>query len=271
MSEQPLVESQESPQPERRLLPFTFANRNGVLITGEDPENADELEVYCRKYPDLRTIAEVRRFSGRPNTYVRVSQQKFNSLLQRAYERDSQQTKQMVQDIDESLDLASLADTIPQSEDLLEQEDDAPVIRLINALLAQAIREDASDIHIETFPESVLVRFRIDGVLREIVRLQRTLSQLLVSRVKIMARLDIAEKRVPQDGRTTLRIGGRELDVRVSIMPTGEGERVVLRLLDKEASRLRLENLGLCERDVQHIRDVISAPHGIFVVTGPNG
>ena len=255
----------------RKLLPFTFANRNGVLVTGETPDEELELPVYCRRFPDLRTLAEVRRFTGKRNNFVRVTESEFNALLQKAYERDSAQTRQMVQDIDESMDLASLADTIPQAEDLLEQEDDAPVIRLINALLTQAIREDASDVHIETFPTTVVVRFRIDGVLREIVRLQRSLAPLLVSRIKVMSRLDIAEKRVPQDGRTTLRIGGRELDVRVSVMPTGEGERVVLRLLDKEASRLQLDHLGMKPSDVQHVRNIIASPHGIFLVTGPTG
>lgn len=255
----------------RKLLPFTFANRNGVLVTGETPDEENEMSVYCRRFPDLRTLAEVRRFTGKQNNFVRVSESEFNSLLRKAYERDSAQTRQMVQDIDESMDLASLADTIPQAEDLLEQEDDAPVIRLINALLTQAIREDSSDVHIETFPTTVVVRFRVDGVLREIVRLQRTLAPLLVSRIKVMSRLDIAEKRVPQDGRTTLRIGGRELDVRVSVMPTGEGERVVLRLLDKEASRLRLDHLGMKPADVDHVRNIIASPHGIFLVTGPTG
>ena len=254
-----------------KRFPFTFANRNGVLITGDQDDDANEVVVYCKKLPDLRTIAEVRRFTKKRNQFVKVADREFTSLLQKAYERDSTQTRQMVQDIDESMDIASLADTIPQTEDLLEQEDDAPVIRLINALLAQAIRENASDVHIETFPERVVVRFRVDGVLREIVQLQRTLSPLLVSRVKVMARLDIAEKRVPQDGRTTLRIGGRELDVRVSIMPTGEGERVVMRLLDKDASRLHLTGLGMRDGDVQHIKDIIASPHGIFLVTGPTG
>lgn len=266
--------NQEVQAPEHdndKRFPFTFANRNGVLINGDHDDDSDEVVVYCKKVPNLRTIAEVRRFTKKRNQFVKVAEREFTSLLQKAYERDSTQTRQMVQDIDESMDLASLADTIPQTEDLLEQEDDAPVIRLINALLTQAIRENASDVHIETFPERVVVRFRIDGVLREIVQLQRSLSPLLVSRVKVMSRLDIAEKRVPQDGRTTLRIGGRELDVRVSIMPTGEGERVVLRLLDKDASRLHLTGLGMRDEDVQHIRNVIASPHGIFLVTGPTG
>ncbi|MXW52758.1 MAG: type II secretion system protein GspE [Gammaproteobacteria bacterium] len=255
----------------RRLLPFTFAIRNGVLITGEEVGAGEQMPVYCMTMPELRTVAEVRRYTGCPSKFIKVKEHDFNELLQKAYERDSTETRQMVQDIDDSINLASLAENIPKTEDLLEQEGDAPVIRLINALLTEAIRELASDIHIETFPESVVVRFRIDGVLREIVRLQPSLSPLLVSRIKVMARLDIAEKRVPQDGRTSLRIAGRELDVRVSVMPTASGERVVLRLLDKEASRLQLTALGMNDTDINRIRDVIASPHGIFLVTGPTG
>ncbi len=154
----------------------------------------------------------------------------------------------MVEDMGDELDLASLADSVPETEDLLDQEDDAPIIRLINALLAEAIRENASDIHIETFEKQLVVRFRVDGVMREIVRPKRALAPLLVSRIKVMAKLDIAEKRVPQDGRISLRIGGREVDVRVSTMPASNGERVVLRLLDKQAGRLNLNNLGMSEK-----------------------
>ena len=255
----------------RSLLPFTFAIRNGVLIRGEDLSDGAQLPVYCKGVPELRTIAEVRRFAGRPTKYVKVNEREFNELLQKAYERDSTETRQVVQDIDDTINLASLAETIPQAEDLLEQEGDAPVIRLINALLTEAIREMASDIHIETFQETVVVRFRVDGVLREIVRLQKSLSPLLVSRIKVMAKLDIAEKRVPQDGRTTLRIAGRELDVRVSVLPTGDGERVVLRLLDKAVSRLQLTALGMADKDIENVRQVIASPHGIFLVTGPTG
>lgn len=255
----------------KHLLPFTFARRNGVLITGEKVGAGEQMPVYCLKMPELRTVAEVRRYTGCPSRFVKVKESDFNELLQKAYERDSNETRQIVQDIDDSINLANLAENIQRTEDLLEQEGDAPIIRIINALLSEAIREMASDIHIETFQDSVVVRFRIDGVLREMVRLQPSLSPLLVSRIKVMARLDIAEKRVPQDGRTSLRIAGRELDVRVSVMPTASGERVVLRLLDKEASRLKLTALGMNDSDVQRIRDVIASPHGIFLVTGPTG
>ena len=200
-----------------------------------------------------------------------AAEDEFEELLTSTYSRDSSQARQMVEDLGEEMDLASLAQSVPETEDLLEQEDDAPIIRLINALLAEAIRESASDIHIETFERDLVVRFRIDGVMREIVRPKRELAPLLVSRIKVMGRLDIAEKRVPQDGRISLRIGGREVDVRVSTMPASSGERVVMRLLDKQAGRLKLDSLGMLETDLRVIRGIISKPHGIFLVTGPTG
>ncbi|HAS13968.1 MAG TPA: type II secretion system protein GspE, partial [Idiomarina abyssalis] len=159
----------------------------------------------------------------------------------------------------------------PQTEDLLESEDDAPIIKLINAMLSEAIKEGASDIHIETFEKALLIRFRIDGVLREVLRPNRKLSSLLVSRIKVMAQLDIAEKRVPQDGRISLLIAGRAVDVRVSTMPSNHGERVVLRLLDKNNARLNLTELGMTDENRKIFQELIYKPHGIILVTGPTG
>jgi general secretion pathway protein E len=251
------------------LLPFAFARRFGVAITARD--GGSPVDVVYRKQPDLRVLAEVRRFASAPLSLRHVSDEEFESILSMAYSRDSSQARQMVEDMGDELDLASLADSVPETEDLLDQEDDAPIIRLINALLAEAIRENASDIHIETFEKQLVVRFRVDGVMREIVQPKRALAPLLVSRIKVMAKLDIAEKRVPQDGRISLRIGGREVDVRVSTMPASNGERVVLRLLDKQAGRLKLNNLGMSEKTLGRLREVVHKPHGIFLVTGPTG
>jgi len=153
----------------------------------------------------------------------------------------------------------------------LEQEDDAPIIRLINAILGEAINENASDIHIETFEKRLVIRFRVDGILREVVQPKRELAALLVSRIKVMAKLDIAEKRIPQDGRISLRVGGREVDIRVSTLPSANGERVVLRLLDKQAGRLTLRHLGMNEQDRDHLERAVKKPHGIILVTGPTG
>jgi general secretion pathway protein E len=174
-------------------------------------------------------------------------------------------------EMDGNFNLQELAGQLSEPEDLLESEDDAPIIRLINALLSEAIREDASDIHIETFESRMLVRFRVDGVLREVLQPQKAMAPLLVSRIKVMAKLDIAEKRLPQDGRISLKIAGRAVDVRVSTLPAGNGERVVLRLLDKQAGRLDLAHLGMGEVIRQQLDHLIHQPHGIVLVTGPTG
>ena len=252
-------------------LPFAFARRFGLAITAEPPDELGRLQVVYRNAPTLTTLAELRRFAGQGVRLRPATNEEFEAVLAVTYARDSSQARQMVEDLGDELDLASLADSVPETEDLLEREHDAPIIRLINALLAEAIRENASDIHIETFDKELVVRFRVDGVLREVVRPKRALAPLLVSRIKVMAKLDIAEKRIPQDGRISLRIGGREVDVRVSTMPSSNGERVVLRLLDKQAGRLQLHNLGMDAQTLDRLREVVHKPHGIFLVTGPTG
>ncbi len=260
---------QETLEPARRL-PFAFARRFGVAITN-GPGSNGRMTLVCKQMPTLTTLAEVRRFAGSGFDLRTVSNGEFERLLGDVYARDASEAKQMVEDMGDDMDLARLAESVPEVSDLLEQEDDAPIIRLINALLAEAIREDASDVHIETFEKDLSVRFRVDGVMREVVRPKRALAPLLVSRIKVMAKLDIAEKRIPQDGRIPLRIGGREVDVRVSTLPSANGERVVLRILDKQAGRLTLPNLGMRRDVLELLREVVHRPHGIFLVTGPTG
>jgi len=252
------------------LLPFAFARKFGVLLTGEVAENGRSIVAF-KIQPSVTTLTELKRYSGKGLHLRSVGEAEFEEALSNVYSRDSSAAKQMVEDMGDELDLASLAESVPETEDLLEQEDDAPIIRLINALLAEAIRENASDVHIETFERELTVRFRVDGVMREVVRPKRALAPLLVSRIKVMAKLDIAEKRIPQDGRISLRIGGREVDVRVSTMPASNGERVVLRLLDKQAGRLNLNRLGMDGDSLKRLQDIVHKPHGIFLVTGPTG
>lgn len=248
-------------------LPFGFAKRFGVLVEGTH----DQLKVLHRDGVSAAAIMEVQRFLGAPFRLEAVPTEEFDRRLGLAYQSDSSEAMEMVEGLGDEMDLASLADSVPETEDLLEQEGDAPIIRLINALLTESVKENASDIHIETYEKRLVVRFRVDGVLREVVQPKRALAPLLVSRIKVMAKLDIAEKRVPQDGRIALRIGGREVDVRVSTMPSSHGERVVMRLLDKQAGRLSLSQLGMSERDLRTMRNIISKPHGIILVTGPTG
>ena len=266
----PQMAQTPSIQPGIPMLPFAFARRFGVVITCQ-PMDGNKADVACKTQPTLTTLSEVRRIVKCELVVRVVAEEEFETLLTQAYSRDASEARQMVEDLGEEMDLASLADSVPETEDLLEQEDDAPIIRLINALLAEAIREGASDIHIETFEKELVVRFRVDGVMREVVKPKRELASLLVSRIKVMARLDIAEKRVPQDGRISLRIGGREVDVRVSTMPANSGERVVMRLLDKQSGRLNLESLGMVLASLKRLQDVVHKPHGIFLVTGPTG
>ena len=249
-------------------LPFAFAKRNGVLVSGT---RDGKIIVLTRPGVSATTLAEVRRSLGKPVSFDALSRDEFESRLQKAYEQHSDEAMQMMDDLDEEADLFAIAQDMPEPEDLLESEDDAPIIRLINALLTQAIKEDASDIHIEPYEKKLVVRFRVDGVLREVLTPRRVLAPLLVSRIKVMAKLDIAEKRLPQDGRISLRVAGRAVDVRVSTIPTGQGERVVLRLLDKQAGRLDLGNLGMDENAHAGMGEVIQKPHGIILVTGPTG
>jgi general secretion pathway protein E len=173
--------------------------------------------------------------------------------------------------VESDLDLSQLMQDVPRVEDLLDAQDDAPIIRMINALLTQAVRDGASDIHIEAFEHFSLVRFRIDGNLRDVARPRRELHAALLSRIKILAALDIAEKRLPQDGRMALKVAGKPIDVRVSTLPTGHGERAVLRLLDKQAGRLDLKALGLADDTRAAMSKLVRQPHGIVLVTGPTG
>jgi len=254
-------------EPEHKQLAFSFAKRHQVLLdTGETPAI-----VYHTIDTQLPVFAEVRRFLGAEFRLQEIELGRFETLLTQAFQRDSSAAKQLMEDIGNESDLFSLAEDLPDTEDLLESEDDAPIIKLINAMLGEAIKEGASDIHIETFETQLLVRFRVDGVLREILKPNRKMASMLVSRIKVMSRMDIAEKRVPQDGRITLRIAGRAVDVRVSTMPSSHGERVVLRLLDKNNVRLNLLDLGMTKENRDHFSGLIRKPHGIILVTGPTG
>ena len=254
-------------QPAQRRLPFAFARRHGVLLL----ERGGELRLGLREGAALTAVQEAQRVVGMRLPMQWLAQADFDQALGAAYQHDSSAAMLMVEGLGNDLDLASLADQIQETEDLLEQEDDAPIIRLINAILGEAIAENASDIHIETFEKRLVIRFRVDGILREVVQPKRELAALLVSRIKVMAKLDIAEKRIPQDGRISLRVGGREVDIRVSTLPSANGERVVLRLLDKQAGRLTLRHLGMNEQDRDQLEQAVKKPHGIILVTGPTG
>ncbi len=252
----------------KKLIPYSFATDKGVVLSRITPTGA---EIWLREGTSTETLAEVRRYLEVPIHAVMLDQVKFDQALAEVYSRANESVTQLADDFEQDMDLSRLVQDMPRIEDLLEAEGDAPVIRMINTLLTQALREGASDIHIEIFENRSVVRFRMDGVLRDMIEPHRALHAALVSRIKIMAQLDIAEKRLPQDGRISLKLAGKPVDVRVSTLPTGHGERVVLRLLDKESGRLDLTRLGMSEGTLMEVNTLIAQPHGILLVTGPTG
>ena len=251
-----------------RLLPYAFARDFALLAHRSETSGA--VEVWMSDATPATAIAEVSRRFGRVKLKP-MSREALDVAIAKAYAGSGGDAAQVIDEYESDLDLAKLMMDMPAIEDLLESADDAPVIRMINALLTQALREEASDIHIEPFEQISVVRFRIDGTLRDVVRPKKAIHASLISRIKIMAQLDIAEKRLPQDGRITLRVGGKPVDVRVSTLPTGHGERAVLRLLDKEAGRLDLLHLGMSDAVLPQFDRLIAQPHGIVLVTGPTG
>ncbi|MFP6808505.1 MAG: type II secretion system ATPase GspE [Pseudomonadales bacterium] len=249
-------------------LPFGFAKRHGVVLI---PDESNGLSALYKKGLTAEVFAEVRRFAGTNIACREVDIATFDRNLSSAYQDDTGEAMQMIEDLGEGMDLGSIVDMIPETGDLLEQDDDAPIIKLINSLLTEAVKVDASDIHVETYETRLVIRFRVDGVLREVVSPRRALAPLLVSRIKVMAKLDIAEKRLPQDGRISVRVGGKEVDVRVSTIPASNGERVVMRLLDKQEGRRDLSHLGMNPGDMKSMATLVARPHGIILVTGPTG
>ena len=252
-----------------RLLPYAFA-RDFALLAQRKGAVDSPVEVWMSDATPPRAIAEVSRNFGRIRLKL-MPHDELAAAIARAYAGSGGDAAQVIDEYESDLDLTKLMLDMPAVEDLLESADNAPVIRMINALLTQALREGASDIHIEPFEQISVVRFRIDGSLRDVVRPKKAIHASLVSRIKIMAQLDIAEKRLPQDGRISLRVGGKQVDVRVSTLPTGYGERAVLRLLDKQAGQLDLQNLGMSPDVLTQFDKLIAQPYGIVLVTGPTG
>ncbi len=266
------IEAAEADENELNLansnLPYSFAKRHNAVFES-NTDGTYTLFYTGELTPHL--VMETQRYLNREMQYQHLTQEDFERKLARHYDRADTGAQAMMDDISDEFDLNDVADAFGEPEDLLESDDEAPIIRLINALLTQAIKEDASDIHIETYENRMTIRMRVDGVLRSVLDPPRALAPRIISRLKIMSKLDIAEKRIPQDGRISLRVAGRPVDVRVSTLPSGQSERIVLRLLDKQAGRLNLSKLGMSEENEGRLNDLIKRPHGIVLVTGPTG
>jgi general secretion pathway protein E len=252
-----------------RFVPYSFARSHGALLL---ELSSSEALVCVREGARPQALAELRRVLGVPLRVTSVEgAEAFERRLAEAYTRANQSAAFVAGNIEQDMDLSRLVQEMPKTEDLLDSENDAPIIRMINVLLTQALRQGASDIHIEPYESRSAVRFRVDGTLHNVAEPHRGLHAAMLSRIKIMANLDIAEKRLPQDGRISLRLAGRQVDVRVATLPTGFGERAVLRLLDKEGGKLELPSLGMDEATLARVDHLIHQPHGIVLVTGPTG
>jgi len=248
-------------------LAYAFAKENGLVVLDAQSRPA---RVGARGQPAPRALIEVRRIVNAPFTLDTMPSDAFERRLSEIYSADGIRADDFAMEGGED-DLASLAEGLPTTADLLDTEDDAPVIRLINAIIAEAVKLKASDIHVEPYERTLSIRLRIDGVLREILSLPARMTPVLTSRVKVMARLDIAEKRLPQDGRISLTLGGKMIDVRVSTLPARFGERVVMRILDKEEASFDLDALGMPAETLRRLNLSLQRPNGIILVTGPTG
>jgi general secretion pathway protein E len=250
----------------RQLLPYAFARSHQLLLE----EEGNHCTLWHGDAPDTGAWSEVnRRF--RVDAFEYLDNASLAKRISEAYAQVDSNAALVVNAVESDIDISRMMQELPAVEDLLEAADDAPIVRMLNALLTQAARDGASDIHIEPYERHSSVRFRIDGTLREVVQPNRALHAALISRLKIMAELDIAEKRLPQDGRISLRLGQRAIDVRVSTLPSAHGERAVLRLLDKSQGRLSLESVGMSGDTLQRFSALVQQPHGIILVTGPTG
>ncbi|MCK6425648.1 MAG: type II secretion system ATPase GspE [Burkholderiaceae bacterium] len=251
----------------RHPLPYAWAKAQQLLLE----DDGHRLLLWTAPAgASLTAIAEVQRLYA-VDAVEHEEPERLAQRIAQAYAGGESSAAAVVGEVESAVDLSRMMQDLPAVEDLLEAANDAPIIRMLNALLTQAAKDGASDIHIEPYERSSAVRFRVDGTLREVVQPNKALHAALISRLKIMAELDIAEKRLPQDGRISLRIGGRAIDVRVSTLPGVHGERAVLRLLDKGEAKFTLEGLGMAGQTLSRFERLLQQPHGIVLVTGPTG
>ena len=250
-------------------IPYAFAKEHGLLLE----EHSGQRTLWFSPDPNPHAWSELLRLHPIESIdhWLLMDAKALREKISSVYATQESSAALVASEVQGDVDLERMMQELPAVEDLLESADDAPIIRLLNALLTQAAKEEASDIHIEPYERHSCVRFRIDGGLREVVQTHRALHAALISRLKIMADLDIAEKRLPQDGRISLRLGQRAIDVRVSTLPGAHGERAVLRLLDKSQARLSLNAIGMQGDTLSKFSRLIEQPHGIILVTGPTG
>jgi general secretion pathway protein E len=248
-------------------LPMPYAKRHLVLPLGRDATGIDVAVADPTALAPLDDLRFIYQCAVRP---VVVPASALREAIMRAYDAAARSAAATMDAIEDE-QLARVAETLDEPRDLLEADDETPVIRLVNALLSEAVKAGASDIHVEPYERALVVRMRIDGVLHDVLAPPPRLAPTIAARVKIMAGLDIAERRLPQDGRIQVRVGGRDVDIRVSLVPAAAGERVVLRLLDRQHTLRDLADLGLAPAAASALAAALGQSHGLVLVTGPTG
>lgn len=249
------------------FLDYNYSKDHQIILS----KNKESSVLFYTEDAELSLIAYIQKKYDDSFLLSKLEFSDFNKKLSDIFTENSSNSSDLVQGVDESIDLDTLASDLPKTEDLLDDSNEAPVIKLINAVLAEAIKDGASDIHIEPYEEYLSIRFRVDGILKEKLKPSSRVSSLLNARIKIMSNLDIAERRVPQDGRMSLKLGEKWVDIRVSTLPSSYGERIVLRLLDKAEASLDLKELGMNDQIMQNYLDQLKNTSGIILVTGPTG
>jgi len=250
-------------------VPATYAQHHyliGIRLDGED----DELTVVISRPLDTNILDNVSKMTGEPIRAAVATRTSITAAIDTAYEQRATVIEEVAEELD-SQNIDELADEVAASDDLLDVVNRPPVIRLVNDILFRALQLRASDIHVHPYETKIQIRYRIDGILYDVLSLNRNVLPLVVSRIKVMAGMDIAERRMPQDGRCSVRLGHREIDLRVSTVPTSYGERTVLRILDKSTGLYTLNELGLGNEDLERFDSFLNRSHGVIFVTGPTG
>jgi len=250
-------------------VPATYAQHHYLIGLKNDADNG-ELTVVLSKPLDIDLLDNVSKMLGIPVKPAISTRAAITAAIDVAYEQRTTVIEEVAEELD-SQNIDQLADEVASSNDLLDVVNRPPVIRLVNDILFRALQLRASDIHVHPYETKIQIRYRIDGILYDTLGLNRNVLPLIISRIKVMAGMDIAERRMPQDGRCSVRLGQREVDLRVSTVPTSYGERSVLRLLDKSTALYGLNELGLCDDDLKRFDSLLSRTHGVIFVTGPTG
>jgi general secretion pathway protein E len=241
------------------IAPY-ISDKKSITIAINNPLIYEPIDDISALFPHKRSFT------------VLATKEEISRIISTSYgESDGESTDQLFDDM-ESSELDMLGDgTFNETEDILDMANEAPIIRFVNKTITEAVRDRASDIHIEPYERDLIVRYRIDGILYIMHKPPKKLQSAIISRIKIMSNLNIAENRLPQDGRIQIKVGQKDIDIRVSIFPTYYGERVVMRLLNKTDMKFELDNIGFNEHNLTQFKKVLDKPHGVILVTGPTG